>query len=90
MYLVFQLNYTRPGLPKFNPKVLDNWKKEVKEKGFIFCVNNVGQVTSTLFLKEVCYAVEKNIPCQLIQYIRDLNPVQANNIIDKSLPVIIV
>ncbi|RXM94208.1 Zinc finger protein 512B [Acipenser ruthenus] len=38
-----RLNYTRPGLPKFNPKVLDNWKKEVKEKGFIFCVNNVGQ-----------------------------------------------
>ncbi|XP_058846947.1 zinc finger protein 512B-like isoform X1 [Acipenser ruthenus] len=35
-----RLNYTRPGLPKFNPKVLDNWKKEVKEKGFIFCVNN--------------------------------------------------
>ncbi|KAK1131682.1 zinc finger protein 512B-like isoform X1 [Acipenser oxyrinchus oxyrinchus] len=35
-----RLNYTRPGLPKFNPKVLDNWKKEVKEKGFIFCTNN--------------------------------------------------
>ncbi|MBN3274341.1 Z512B protein, partial [Polyodon spathula] len=35
-----RLNYTRPGLPKFNPKMLDNWKKEVKEKGFIFCANN--------------------------------------------------
>ncbi|XP_041112555.1 zinc finger protein 512B-like isoform X3 [Polyodon spathula] len=35
-----RLNYTRPGLPKFNPKMLDNWKREVKEKGFIFCANN--------------------------------------------------
>ncbi|XP_023654671.2 zinc finger protein 512B isoform X2 [Paramormyrops kingsleyae] len=35
-----QLNYTRPGLPKFSPRLLDNWKNEVKEKGFICCPNS--------------------------------------------------
>ncbi|KAJ8257870.1 hypothetical protein GJAV_G00190630 [Gymnothorax javanicus] len=34
-----RLNYTRPGLPTFNPKTLENWKNEVKEKGFICCPN---------------------------------------------------
>lgn len=36
-----QLNYTRPGLPKLNPRLLENWKNEVKEKGHINCPNNV-------------------------------------------------
>lgn len=36
-----QLNYTRPGLPKLNPKLLESWKNEVKEKGHINCPNNV-------------------------------------------------
>uniref|UniRef100_W5MBW5 Zinc finger protein 512B n=1 Tax=Lepisosteus oculatus TaxID=7918 RepID=W5MBW5_LEPOC len=35
-----RLNYTRPGLPKFNPKMLESWKNEVKEKGFICCPSN--------------------------------------------------
>ncbi|KAL4655331.1 zinc finger protein 512B-like isoform X1 [Arapaima gigas] len=35
-----RLNYTRPGLPKFSPKTLENWKNEVKEKGFICCPNS--------------------------------------------------
>ncbi|XP_048839584.1 zinc finger protein 512B isoform X2 [Brienomyrus brachyistius] len=35
-----RLNYTRPGLPKFSPRLLDNWKNEVKEKGFICCQNS--------------------------------------------------
>ncbi|XP_018612288.1 zinc finger protein 512B isoform X1 [Scleropages formosus] len=35
-----RLNYTRPGLPEFNPKMLENWKNEVKEKGFICCPNS--------------------------------------------------
>ncbi|XP_051962181.1 zinc finger protein 512B-like [Xyrauchen texanus] len=34
-----RLNYTRPGLPSFNPKTVENWKNEVKEKGFICCSN---------------------------------------------------
>uniref|UniRef100_A0A8D0LCK2 Zinc finger protein 512B n=1 Tax=Sphenodon punctatus TaxID=8508 RepID=A0A8D0LCK2_SPHPU len=34
------LNYTRPGLPKLNPRLLENWKNEVKEKGHINCPNN--------------------------------------------------
>uniref|UniRef100_A0A4W5KUV7 Zinc finger protein 512B n=1 Tax=Hucho hucho TaxID=62062 RepID=A0A4W5KUV7_9TELE len=34
-----RLNYTRPGLPKFSPKLLESWKNEVKEKGFICCSN---------------------------------------------------
>ncbi|XP_043945815.1 zinc finger protein 512B isoform X2 [Protopterus annectens] len=34
-----RLNYTRPGLPKFNPKLLEIWKNEVKEKGRVFCPN---------------------------------------------------
>ncbi|XP_015737499.1 zinc finger protein 512B isoform X6 [Coturnix japonica] len=35
-----RLNYTRPGLPKLNPKLLESWKNEVKEKGHINCPNN--------------------------------------------------
>ncbi|XP_053104892.1 zinc finger protein 512B isoform X3 [Hemicordylus capensis] len=35
-----RLNYTRPGLPKLNPKLLETWKNEVKEKGHINCPNN--------------------------------------------------
>uniref|UniRef100_A0A8C8FLC6 C2H2-type domain-containing protein n=1 Tax=Oncorhynchus tshawytscha TaxID=74940 RepID=A0A8C8FLC6_ONCTS len=34
-----RLNYTRPGLPMFSPKLLESWKNEVKEKGFICCSN---------------------------------------------------
>ncbi|XP_070974811.1 zinc finger protein 512B-like isoform X3 [Oncorhynchus clarkii lewisi] len=34
-----RLNYTRPGLPIFSPKLLESWKNEVKEKGFICCSN---------------------------------------------------
>lgn len=40
-----QLNYTRPGLPKLNPRLLENWKNEVKEKGRINCPNNVRTVS---------------------------------------------
>ncbi|KAI5612487.1 zinc finger protein 512B isoform X6, partial [Silurus asotus] len=35
-----RLNYTRPGLPTYNPETLDTWKNEVKEKGFICCPNS--------------------------------------------------
>ncbi|XP_047662923.1 zinc finger protein 512B isoform X4 [Tachysurus fulvidraco] len=35
-----RLNYTRPGIPKYNPETLDTWKNEVKEKGFICCPNS--------------------------------------------------
>ncbi|XP_072852806.2 zinc finger protein 512B isoform X1 [Pogona vitticeps] len=35
-----RLNYTRPGLPKLNPGLLEEWKNEVKEKGHINCPNN--------------------------------------------------
>ncbi|KAJ6651788.1 hypothetical protein lerEdw1_016480 [Lerista edwardsae] len=35
-----RLNYTRPGLPKLNPRLLETWKNEVKEKGHINCPNN--------------------------------------------------
>ncbi|XP_060749644.1 zinc finger protein 512B isoform X5 [Tachysurus vachellii] len=35
-----KLNYTRPGIPKYNPETLDTWKNEVKEKGFICCPNS--------------------------------------------------
>uniref|UniRef100_A0A8C8R847 Zinc finger protein 512B n=1 Tax=Pelusios castaneus TaxID=367368 RepID=A0A8C8R847_9SAUR len=35
-----RLNYTRPGLPKLNPMLLENWKSEVKEKGHINCPND--------------------------------------------------
>ncbi|KAG8131583.1 hypothetical protein E2320_009502 [Naja naja] len=35
-----QLNYTRPGLPKLNPRLLEAWKNEVKEKGHINCPND--------------------------------------------------
>ncbi|XP_021171934.2 zinc finger protein 512B isoform X3 [Fundulus heteroclitus] len=34
-----RLNYTRPGLPNFSPEVLETWKNQVKEKGFICCTN---------------------------------------------------
>ncbi|KAM4610453.1 zinc finger protein 512B isoform 2-T3 [Polymixia lowei] len=34
-----RLNYTRPGLPNFSPELLETWKTEVKEKGFICCTN---------------------------------------------------
>lgn len=50
-FLIRQLNYTRPGLPKLNPQLLEDWKNEVKEKGHINCPNNV----SVLFLvKNAC------------------------------------
>ncbi|KAM5136023.1 zinc finger protein 512B [Mantella aurantiaca] len=35
-----RLNYLRPGLPTFNPQLLDTWKTSVKENGFICCPNN--------------------------------------------------
>ncbi|XP_044842637.1 zinc finger protein 512B isoform X3 [Mauremys mutica] len=35
-----RLNYTRPGLPKLNPSLLETWKNEVKEKGHVNCPNN--------------------------------------------------
>ncbi|KAM8945761.1 zinc finger protein 512B [Pelodytes ibericus] len=35
-----RLNYLRPGLPTFNPQLLDSWKTRVKENGFICCPNN--------------------------------------------------
>ncbi|XP_077316520.1 zinc finger protein 512B isoform X5 [Lithobates pipiens] len=35
-----RLNYLRPGLPTFNPKLLDTWKTSVKENGFICCPNS--------------------------------------------------
>lgn len=44
-----QLNYTRPGLPKLNPRLLENWKNEVKEKGHINCPNNVRTVSVLLW-----------------------------------------
>ncbi|XP_013872420.1 zinc finger protein 512B isoform X2 [Austrofundulus limnaeus] len=34
-----RLNYTRPGLPNFSPELLEAWKNQVKEKGFICCTN---------------------------------------------------
>ncbi|XP_053174403.1 zinc finger protein 512B isoform X2 [Scomber japonicus] len=34
-----RLNYTRPGLPNFSPELLETWKTQVKEKGFICCTN---------------------------------------------------
>ncbi|OCT60325.1 zinc finger protein 512B [Xenopus laevis] len=34
-----RLNYLRPGLPTFNPQLLDSWKNRVKEHGFICCPN---------------------------------------------------
>eukprot|EP00062_Callorhinchus_milii_P002729 gi/632939274/ref/XP_007909418.1/ PREDICTED: zinc finger protein 512B isoform X2 [Callorhinchus milii] len=35
-----RLKYTRPRLPTFSPKQLENWKNEVKDNGHIFCPNN--------------------------------------------------
>ncbi|XP_029291521.1 zinc finger protein 512B isoform X4 [Cottoperca gobio] len=34
-----RLNYTRPGLPNFSQDLLETWKNQVKEKGFICCTN---------------------------------------------------
>ncbi|XP_067384139.1 zinc finger protein 512B isoform X3 [Channa argus] len=34
-----RLNYTRPGLPNFSPELLETWKNQVKEKGFVCCTN---------------------------------------------------
>ncbi|XP_034028507.1 zinc finger protein 512B isoform X3 [Thalassophryne amazonica] len=34
-----RLNYTRPGLPNFSTELLETWKNQVKEKGFICCIN---------------------------------------------------
>ncbi|KAF7662816.1 hypothetical protein LDENG_00225660 [Lucifuga dentata] len=34
-----RLNYTRPGLPNFSAELLETWKNQVKEKGFICCTN---------------------------------------------------
>ncbi|XP_033982295.1 zinc finger protein 512B isoform X5 [Trematomus bernacchii] len=34
-----RLNYTRPGLPNFSQELLETWKNQVKEKGFICCPN---------------------------------------------------
>ncbi|XP_024606203.1 zinc finger protein 512B isoform X3 [Neophocaena asiaeorientalis asiaeorientalis] len=35
-----RLNYTRPGLPVLNPRLLEEWKNEVKEKGHVNCPND--------------------------------------------------
>ncbi|XP_037540745.1 zinc finger protein 512B isoform X2 [Nematolebias whitei] len=35
-----RLNYTRPGLPNFSPELLEAWKNQVKERGFICCTNS--------------------------------------------------
>ncbi|KAJ1122804.1 hypothetical protein NDU88_001277 [Pleurodeles waltl] len=37
------LNYIRPGLPTFHPRLLENWKNEVKEQGQIMCPNHCCQ-----------------------------------------------
>ncbi|XP_069506948.1 zinc finger protein 512B isoform X2 [Ambystoma mexicanum] len=37
------LNYIRPGLPTFHPRLLENWKNEVKEQGHIMCPNHCCQ-----------------------------------------------
>nr|XP_057907336.1 zinc finger protein 512B isoform X2 [Doryrhamphus excisus] len=34
-----ELNYTRPGLPSFSRELLETWKNQVKENGFICCTN---------------------------------------------------
>ncbi|XP_068198125.1 zinc finger protein 512B isoform X2 [Antennarius striatus] len=34
-----RLNYTRPGLPNFSPELLETWKNQVKEQGFVCCTN---------------------------------------------------
>ncbi|XP_008316161.1 zinc finger protein 512B [Cynoglossus semilaevis] len=34
-----RLNYTRPSLTNFSPEILETWKNQVKEKGFICCTN---------------------------------------------------
>ncbi|XP_068606954.1 zinc finger protein 512B [Brachionichthys hirsutus] len=34
-----RLNYTRPGLPNFSPELLESWKNQVKEQGFVCCTN---------------------------------------------------
>ncbi|XP_077464430.1 zinc finger protein 512B isoform X1 [Stigmatopora argus] len=34
-----RLNYTRPGLPNFSKELLETWKTQVKENGFICCTN---------------------------------------------------
>ncbi|XP_054610038.1 zinc finger protein 512B isoform X1 [Dunckerocampus dactyliophorus] len=34
-----RLNYTRPGLPSFSRELLETWKSQVKENGFICCTN---------------------------------------------------
>ncbi|XP_019723977.1 zinc finger protein 512B isoform X3 [Hippocampus comes] len=34
-----RLNYTRPGLPNFSRELLESWKTQVKENGFICCTN---------------------------------------------------
>ncbi|XP_049608934.1 zinc finger protein 512B isoform X1 [Syngnathus scovelli] len=34
-----RLNYTRPGLPNFSRELLETWKTQVKENGFICCTN---------------------------------------------------
>ncbi|XP_061667544.1 zinc finger protein 512B isoform X2 [Syngnathoides biaculeatus] len=35
-----RLNYTRPGLPNFSRELLETWKIQVKENGFICCTND--------------------------------------------------
>ncbi|XP_061612066.1 zinc finger protein 512B isoform X2 [Phyllopteryx taeniolatus] len=37
-----RLNYTRPGLPNFSRELLETWKIQVKENGFICCTNDGG------------------------------------------------
>lgn len=49
VFYCLQLNYTRPGLPKLNPRLLENWKNEVKEKGRINCPNNVRTISVRLW-----------------------------------------
>lgn len=46
-----QLNYTRPGLPNFSPELLESWKNQVKEKGFICCTNEVKMIECVISTK---------------------------------------
>ncbi|KAM9296527.1 zinc finger protein 512B [Gastrophryne carolinensis] len=36
-----RLNYLRPGLPSFNPQLIETWKNSVKDNGFICCPNKM-------------------------------------------------
>ena len=51
-----QLNYTRPGLPTFDPEILETWKNQVKEKGFICCPNGVRSHLTSLLCPSVFFS----------------------------------